>query len=52
MSSSMFYFIGDKMKQKELYKTVIYCRLSLDAVSYTHLKHLQEVIRQFLSINQ
>ncbi len=30
MSSSMFYFTGDKMKQKELYKTTIYCRLSLD----------------------
>lgn len=30
MSSSMFYFTGGKMKQKELYKTAIYCRLSLD----------------------
>ena len=26
----MFYFTGGKMKQKELYKTAIYCRLSLD----------------------
>lgn len=30
MSNSMFYFTGGKMKQKELYKTAIYCRLSLD----------------------
>ena len=30
MSSSVFYFTGGKMKQKELYKTAIYCRLSLD----------------------
>ena len=30
MFSSMFYFTGGKMKQKELYKTAIYCRLSLD----------------------
>ena len=30
MSNSMFYFTGVKMKQKELYKTAIYCRLSLD----------------------
>ena len=30
MSSSMFCFTGSKMKQKELYKTSIYCRLSLD----------------------
>ena len=33
MSSSMFYFTGGKMKQKELYKTTIYCRLSLDGGS-------------------
>ena len=30
MSNSMFYFTGSKIKQKELYKTAIYCRLSLD----------------------
>ena len=30
MSNSMFYSTGGKMKQKELYKTAIYCRLSLD----------------------
>ena len=30
MSSSVFYFTGGKMKQKELYKTSIYYRLSLD----------------------
>ena len=30
MSSSVFYFTVGKMKQKELYKTAIYCRLSLD----------------------
>ena len=30
MSNSIFYFTGSKMKQKELYKTAIYCRLSLD----------------------
>ena len=30
MSNSMFYFTGGKMKQKELYKTAVYCRLSLD----------------------
>ena len=30
MPSSMFYFTGGKMKQKELYKAAIYCRLSLD----------------------
>ena len=30
MSSSVFYFTGGKMKQKELYKTAVYCRLLLD----------------------
>lgn len=30
MASHMFYFTGGKMKQKEVYKTAIYCRLSLD----------------------
>lgn len=32
----MFYFTGGKMKQKELYKTAVYCRLSLAVIYWIY----------------